>query len=256
MSAIRKKAQRIVEKLTGVDFEHTQGKSFFVIDSSKRETAWYSYRSMLRSVLESHQIDHVLDVGANTGQFGRTLRSVYSGRISSFEPVSRSYQELTAKIAADGDWRAYDFALGSSEGTQTIHVAASTVFSSLLKSNDYCASKFGDRSVGTREELITIRRLDAVLDEIVAGGAHRRIFLKLDTQGFDTEVFKGLGSRLQDILVLQSEISLIPIYDHMPHWTESIALYESAGFGVVGMFPVNWDDGQVVEYDCLLTRKL
>jgi len=256
MSAIRKKAQRIVEKLAGVDFEHKEGKSFFVIDSAKREAAWYSYRSMLRSVLESHRIDHVLDVGANTGQFGRMLRSVYSGRISSFEPVSKSFQELTAKIGPDRDWRAYNFALGSSEGTQTIHVSASTVFSSLLKSNDYCASKFGERSVGTREELIQIRRLDAVLDELVADGAHRNIFLKLDTQGFDTEVFKGLGSRLGDVRVLQSEISLIPIYDNMPHWTESIALYEGAGFGVVGMFPVNWDDGQIVEYDCLLTRKL
>lgn len=256
MSAIRKKAQRIVEKLAGVDFEHTQGKSFFVIDSAQREAAWYSYRSMLRSVLESHRIDHVLDVGANTGQFGRTLRSVYSGRISSFEPVSRSFSELTARIGADSEWRAYHFALGASEGTQTINVSASSVFSSLLKSNDYCASKFGERSVGTREELIQIRRLDTVLDELAADGAGRRIFLKLDTQGFDTEVFKGLGSRIADVLVLQSEISLIPIYDNMPHWTESIALYESAGFGVAGMFPVNWDDGQVVEYDCLLTRKL
>jgi hypothetical protein len=95
-----------------------------------------------------------------------------------------------------------------------------------------------------------------VLDELAAEGSFRNIFLKLDTQGFDAEVFKGLGSRLDDVRVLQSEISLIPIYENMPHWTESIALYESAGFGVAGMFPVNWDAGRVVEYDCLLTRKI
>jgi FkbM family methyltransferase len=256
MSAIRKKAQRVIEKLAGVDFEHTEGRSFFVIDSAKRGAAWYSYRSMLRTVLQSHQIDHVLDVGANTGQFGRVLRSVYAGRISSFEPVAKSFQELQVKIGSDRDWHAYNFALGSSEGTQTIHVSASSVFSSLLKSNDYCASKFGQRAVGSREELIRIRRLDAVLDELAADGSFRKIFLKLDTQGFDAEVFKGLGSRLDDVRVLQSEISLIPIYENMPHWTESIALYESAGFGVAGMFPVNWDAGRVVEYDCLLTRKI
>jgi FkbM family methyltransferase len=256
MLAIRKKAQRVVEKLVGVDFEHTEGRSFFVIDAARRGAAWYSYRSMLRTVLQRHEIDHVLDVGANSGQFGRALRSVYAGRISSFEPVSDSFQKLEAKIRSDDDWHAYNFALGSSEGTQTIHVSPSSVFSSLLKSNDYCAAKFGERSVGSREELITIRRLDAVLDELTADGTLRRIFLKLDTQGFDTEVFQGLGSRLDDVLVLQSEISLIPIYDNMPHWTESLALYESAGFGVAGMFPVNWDDGRVVEYDCLLTRKL
>jgi FkbM family methyltransferase len=255
MSAIRKKAQRVIEKLTGVDFEHTEGKSFFVIDAAKRGAAWYSYRSMLRSVLESQQIDHVLDVGANTGQFGRTLRSVYAGRISSFEPVSRPFQELEANIGSDGDWHAYNFALGSSESTQVIHVSPSSVFSSLLPTNDYCASRFGARSVANREELIRIRRLDAVLDEIAAAGSLQKIFLKLDTQGFDMEVFKGLGNRLDDVRVLQSEISLIPIYDNMPHWTESISLYEEAGFGVVGMFPVTWDAGRVVEYDCLLTRR-
>jgi FkbM family methyltransferase len=256
MFAIRKKAQRVIEKLAGVDFEHTKGRSFFVIDAARMGEAWYSYRSMLRTVLQSHQIDHVLDVGANTGQFGRTLRSVYSGRISSFEPVSKSFRELELKIGSDNDWHAYNFALGSTEGTQTIHVSPSSVYSSLLKSNDYCASRFGERSVGSREERISIRRLDTVLDEIVSNGSFRKIFLKLDTQGFDMEVFKGLGNKLDEVLVLQSEVSLIPIYDNMPHWTESISLYESAGFGVVGMFPVNWDAGRVVEYDCLLTRKL
>ena len=75
-------------------------------------------------------------------------------------------QVVEAKIRSDNDWHAYNFALGSTESTQTIHVSPSSVFSSLLKSNDYCAAKFGERSVCSREELITIRRLDAVLDEM------------------------------------------------------------------------------------------
>ena len=53
---------------------------------------------------------------------------------------------------------------------------------------------------------------------------------------------------------MQSEVSLIPIYEDMPHWTESIEMYEAAGFGVVGLYPVTRDDGRVIEYDCLLKR--
>jgi hypothetical protein len=55
-------------------------------------------------------------------------------------------------------------------------------------------------------------------------------------------------------VALQSEVSLIPIYESMPHRTESIAAFEQAGFGIAGMFPVNRAQGRVIEYDCVLTR--
>jgi hypothetical protein len=53
---------------------------------------------------------------------------------------------------------------------------------------------------------------------------------------------------------LQSEVSLIPVYEGMPHWTESLRVYEEAGFSVAAMIPVANDGLRVVEYDCLLVR--
>ena len=103
-------------------------------------------------------------------------------------------------------------------------------------------------------ELVAVRRLDEVLDELGDIGRAKRIFLKMDTQGYDTRVFHGLGERVRDVVAMQSEVSLIPIYEDMPHWTESIEMYEAAGFGVVGLYPVTRDDGRVIEYDCLLKR--
>jgi hypothetical protein len=42
----------------------------------------------------------------------------------------------------------------------------------------------------------------------------------------------------------------------MPHWLESMAAYERAGFAVAAMFPVSHDTaGRVIEYDCVLVRK-
>jgi hypothetical protein len=41
----------------------------------------------------------------------------------------------------------------------------------------------------------------------------------------------------------------------MPHWIENISVYEEAGFGVVGMFPVRRDSYKVIEYDCLLIKE-
>jgi FkbM family methyltransferase len=238
-----------------VDVERTNGKSFFVIHAAERGDAWYSYRATLRSILNKYEVDHVIDVGANTGQFGRQVRSIYSGTISSFEPVPRAFSQLARAAASDKNWNAYQCALGAQSEMKTIYVPASTNFSSLLKANDYCITRFGNRTVGEREESVTVRRLDEVLEEISPGNDRQKIYLKLDTQGYDIEVFKGLGDKLKSVVALQSEVSLIPIYENMPHWTESISIYEKAGFGVAGMFPVNRDAGQrIIEYDCVLTR--
>jgi hypothetical protein len=63
-----------------------------------------------------------------------------------------------------------------------------------------------------------------------------------------------LGSLAPLVYAVQSELSLIPIYERMPHWTDTIEVYEQAGLQVVGMFPVNRDRGRVIEYDCLLVK--
>jgi FkbM family methyltransferase len=251
---LQRSAKRWIEKLAGVELERTGRRSLFVFDSAKPEDAWYSFRATLRSVLTRHQVNHVIDVGANTGQFGQYLRGIYSGRISSFEPVSFAFEKLSRTVGPDGKWSAYKLALGATPGVTTINVSASSNFSSLLTANDYCISRFGERSAAAQKEEVTVKRLDQVLEEIGDETAPEKILLKMDTQGYDIEVFKGLGDKLNSVVAVQSEISLVPIYKEMPHWTESISTYEKAGFGVVGMYPVTRDAGRVVEYDCLLTR--
>jgi FkbM family methyltransferase len=248
------RAKRVVEKLFGVEIERFNSKTFFVVDASKRAQAWYSYRATVQSILEKSGVNHVLDVGANAGQFGQMVRTFYSGRISSFEPVAAVFERLVATIASDEKWDAHQYALGRSAGIEHVHVSELSQFCSLLKTNDYCVARFGKATAGTKEESITIRRLDDVLDEIAPRNGEKRFYLKLDTQGYDIEVFKGLGDRLSDVVALQSEVSLVPIYENMPHWTESILEYEKAGFGVAAMYPISTDSGRVVEYDCILIR--
>ena len=84
-----------------------------------------------------------------------------------------------------------------------------------------------------------------------------RLFLKLDTQGYDLQALGGAGDRMGDVVALQSEISCIPIYEGMPHLTQQIAAYEQAGFASAGMFPVTWDHETlaVIEFDLLMVRR-
>src|ERR1700684_2872446 len=84
----------------------------------------------LRDFIEDRKIDLVLDVGANVGQFGTSLRNRgYRGKIISFEPLESEYKKLAVVAASDGNWEAHQFALGAASGDATINVSDNSVFS-------------------------------------------------------------------------------------------------------------------------------
>jgi FkbM family methyltransferase len=252
VKSIRQRLKRLTESLTGYDITRIDS-TFVFVDRRKRADAWFAYHILLQRLLDEARVDLVIDVGANEGQFARQLRTFYTGELISFEPVSTAFAKLAAAAATSPGWHVHQCALGSEPATRTMYVADDTAFSSLLHTNEYAMSRFR-RAHSSREEPVVIRRLDEVLDESVSDLDRRHIFLKLDTQGFDVEVFRGLGHRIAQVMVLQSEVSLMSLYDGMPHWTDAIGLYERAGLHMAGMFPVTRDGGRVIEYDCLLIR--
>jgi hypothetical protein len=100
-----------------------------------------------------------------------------------------------------------------------------------------------------------MRRVDNILPELIADVASPRIFLKMDTQGFDHEVLDGAKQCLPLIVGLQSEISVVPLYDGMVPYTESLASYQRLGFELMGLYVVNTtSDRRILEYDCLMAR--
>lgn len=75
-----------------------------------------------------------LDVGANSGFTGRTLREGgYGERIVSFEPIADCYAQLEAAARDDPLWQARHTALGERDGTAEIGVAGNLYASSLLE---------------------------------------------------------------------------------------------------------------------------
>ena len=250
---INRLTKRVLEQFLGVELER-YGDTVALINPERRGDAWFSYQSTLKSLFSERDITQVIDVGANTGEFAKGLRSFYHGSIHSFEPVSTTYAALAAQAKDDPFWQVHQTALGNETSNRPIHVSTSSDFNSFLTTNKFCIERFGERANPTDSEQVAIRRLEDVLETLSPHPAQERIFLKLDTQGYDLEVFRGLGEARNQVIALQSEVSLIPLYDHMPHWTESLMEFERAGFGVVGLFPISSDAGRVIEFDCLLAR--
>jgi len=212
-------------------------------------------REQVLWVLRAGRVDCVIDAGANVGQYARQLRRFgYTGRIVSFEPVRAAYDELASAARGDDAWWVRHAALGSSEGTATINTMPGTM-SSLLPASDFGRSwSDGLTDMGTEE--VTVRRLDGLLPSLVEGLDAGRVFLKMDTQGFDLEVLEGGRGVLDRVVALQSEVSCVPIYEHMARLPEQWAAYEAAGFESAGVFPVSFDAGTVraIEYDVVMVR--
>ena len=151
------------------------------------------YRDVCREVFTALGVTCVIDVGANKGQYARMLRDEagFTGRIASVEPAPATFGSLAETMSGDPAWAGFQFGLGEEEGrSHTPRCASSDEWSSVHKLNAYAAERFGTTEIGT--EQITVRRLDSVFDELVAG--HERVFLKVDTQGHDLAVVEGLGN--------------------------------------------------------------
>jgi len=221
-----------------------------------KHRAYQDINSHLKSLLESLAINCVLDVGANRGQFVHGIRKAgYTGRVISFEPLTVCYEYLVQQ--ADENWQVLQLALGSENCDRTINITHKNVLSSFLEPNEYSGERF-ERSANIEEtETVKVVRLDSVLNDLIRDIAEPRLFLKIDTQGFDLEVLKGAEGCLDIIYGLQSEIACRAIYRDMPTHIESLEYIDSLGFEITHIFPLAHDknDLSLLEFDCVFRKR-
>lgn len=220
----------------------------------------YSERNWKRQIvqqLESHRVNVVLDVGANSGQYAADLRkAAYKGRIISFEPLSGPFSVLARRASADPLWDCRRYALGDVDGTISINVAGNAGQSSsvlpMLKSHQdvYPPANY----IGVEDT--PIHQLDSVVSEILQ--PDDVAFLKVDVQGFEKQVLAGSKSTVDDRCVgLQLELSFVPLYEGGMLVREALDLVHSLGFTLTGLLPCFTDfrNGRMLQADGLFFRE-
>lgn len=183
----------------------------------------------LVGLLRAHGIDHVLDVGANLGQYAGSLRQAgYVGKITSFEPVAETHRALAGLARADANWAvAPQMALGAHAGQVTMHVSNRSDMSSVM-TIEAATLEAIPRAFETATEDVPLNRLDAVFDHFVDPAD--TVFLKLDTQGSEFSILQGAEAILPRIVGLQIELSLFALYKGEATYLEVIRLVEDRGF--------------------------
>jgi FkbM family methyltransferase len=226
--------------------------------------AHFTLSRYLMELFEKLQVNCVLDVGAHYGEYARNLRKLhYEGWIVSFEPCRDSFGILSENMARDLRWRGYRYALGEAETTAAINVFAATDLNSFCNSSELVwATSLKRHFTPQGKEIVSVKRLDEIIDSVLMDvfGPRpvepTRIYLKMDTQGFDTKVIRGASGCLEKVLAFQSELPCRQLYEGVPSMGDALNEYESLGYIPTFMFPVTLEENGLVafEFDCVMKK--
>jgi FkbM family methyltransferase len=207
----------------------------------------------IKSLLDEFDINLILDVGANVGQFARCMRKIgYKGTIISFEPVATEFSKLKKTAANDLEWKVVKSALGATTEVKPINIMRSSSFSSFNVPSEAETSRFQQENMVVGKEEVFVRRLDEIIVEMGLEDNLSRCFLKCDTQGFDKKVLDGAGSFLDAIRLIQIEINVTRIYDEMIGMLDMIGYLNEKLFLPIAFFPINrMRDWGAIDFDYL-----
>ena len=203
--------------------------------------------------LEHFNIDLVLDVGANIGQYGEMLYSEgYTGEVISFEPIPVCHNALVKLAKKNPKWTVYDpIAIGEDNYDSKINVSKNLVSSSLLTVNEKHIHGAPESKISESIN-IKVKKLDAIDIDFT-----RNIFLKIDTQGFEDKVLKGAEKTLKNIKLISIELSLVELYENSKSWLEIMEFMTQNNFYLYGLETAFVDNitGQVLQIDGIFAKK-
>jgi len=221
----------------------------------KRATPFSNSSYQLLKGLERFEIDLVLDIGANIGQFAYELRSIgFNGRIVSFEPLEKEYEKLEKLASKDLLWEVHPkTAIGDVDGSVVINVSANSVSSSILPMLEtHLAAEKSSKYISKIS--VPISRLDSIANRYTS--TSREFFIKIDTQGFEWEVLDGANETLKDAKGVLCELSLVELYKGQHLWLEIKNRLESNGFTLWAIQTgfVDPETGRTLQMDVIFFR--
>lgn len=209
----------------------------------------------LMAALRTFDIDLVIDIGANDGQFAKELRAGgYSGRIVSFEPLTTAHRRLLQASKNDSAWQVHSrCAVGDHLGEIELNISGNSVSSSILPMLT-AHSNAAPASTYLGSETAPLTTVDNAVLPYFEGA--KAPFLKIDTQGYEWYVLDGALATLPKVRGIQVELSLVPLYEGQRLWRECIERLEAAGFVLWALQPVFIDpaNGRTLQWDGLFFR--
>jgi len=206
-------------------------------------------------IIKNLGVNLILDVGANTGQYAKEMRSLgYRGRLVSFEPLQSAYRLLEKSALKHSNWKVYRYALGDQDGRINLNVSGNSFSSSILNMLP-AHEKSAPGSSYIAVEEIEIKTLDSVFYSFFSTGD--QVMLKIDTQGYEKQVLDGAREALKFIQIVQVEMSLTPLYQSGWLFQDVILFLHGIGFELYSLENGFSDplSGQLLQVDGIFIKK-
>jgi FkbM family methyltransferase len=221
--------------------------SLFGIRIARARRTFDSSRQIL---INGTHVDYVIDGGANQGQWAAEIKRAFPELdVISIEPIFSAFEVLQSEASKYSGWIAINAALGDKESTLIMHVASNDAqSSSLLKPKDHL-EYYPTVSFEASQETKVIR-----LDSLQIPNK-RRVFLKLDLQGYELIALRGAKELLKDVYAIELEMTTIQMYQGQSTFLEVASHLSEYGFEIFSFADAfRGPDGRSIYIDVLFRR--
>jgi len=215
-----------------------------------------SYTFSRNVLLKNKDINLIIDVGANSGQYASSLREHgYSGLIISIEPLPDAFSELSSRFSGDDGWVGYNCACGNITEQRQINISEDSVCSSLVTPTESFL-----RSIPTAKTVtslgVDVYPLDDLLKDIPVEDYN--VLLKIDVQGFERNVLKGATNILYKAQFVEIELSVAGGYSETFGIKEGVDFLLELGFSLYSLGRGHSDEnsGQLMDADFIFEKKI
>lgn len=181
--------------------------------------------------LRDFDVDSIIDIGSNEGQFAQTIRRVFpETNLFCFEPLKQPHDILHNKMSLLGSIRIFQCALGQADGQAEMHHCQFSPSSSLLEMDKLHKDAFPN-TVNSVKETVLIRRLDSIPS---IRTECQKPFIKVDTQGYEMNVILGGIETFRRAPIIMIEVSYYMLYKNQPLFDEIYGKLKDLGFYFAG----------------------
>jgi FkbM family methyltransferase len=211
---------------------------------------WMNNYTWLREL----NINTVLDIGANEGQYAKQIRSILpEAMIYSFEPIPAVYQKLIANGELKYKFKAFNVGLGTKKEFIQMNLNEFSPSSSLLDMTDLHRNNV-PLAQKTDKITIEIHPLDMYMNQIDINDS---LLIKIDVQGFEDKVIDGGVEIIKKAKAITVEVSFQELYQSQPLFKDVYDRLIRLGFEYMGNLDNYFDQktGAPLYSDALFIKK-
>lgn len=220
---------------------------FDIIKFKKNQMGVYPFYDMAKFVKVENPI--LFDIGANVGQTVKDFKEVFKhSTIHTFEPSPDTFEILKNNTSNFKNIYLWNCGVGASIGNLLFNEYNHSNTSSFLNIHNVDDKKL------KRKTLVTITTVDKFCAD---NGIHKIDVLKIDTEGFELEVFKGAEKSFADckIGLLFFEVRFANSHADMPTFAELWDYALKKDFELVSIYPLEHRKNMGVYTNILFKHK-